>query len=103
LQLDLLDDELRCIIVGPGHRPPGWTESERRHVLLLAQCAVAAKSPADLHTLQILRLRTGPDDAPGTSSVLLSAQRLLVITFKADSIPMTAVFDVMAPRTEECQ
>jgi hypothetical protein len=100
LQLDLLYDELRRLIVRPGDRPAGWTDAESRHVLLVAQCAVAAKTPSDLQCLQILRLRTCPDDPPGTSSVQLSAKRLLVITFKTDSIPMTAVFDVMSPVTE---
>lgn len=100
LQLDVLDDELRLLIAGHGHLP-GWTDSEIRQVLLVAQCTIAAQTPSDLYALRILRLRPSGDDAAAVSSVLLSADRQLIITFKTDSIPMTAVFDARSLGTED--
>jgi hypothetical protein len=103
LHLELLDDELRRLIGEAGYRPAGWADAEIRHLLLLAQCAGAAKTQSDLHSLRVLRFRIHPDDAPGTSSVQLSAGRRVTIIFKADSIPMTAVLDVLSSGTEELQ
>lgn len=102
MQLDVLDDDLRLLIAGHGV-PPGWTDSEVRHVLLVAQCTIAAQTPSDLYALRILRLRPGGDGAAVVSSVLLSADRQLILTFKTDSLPMTAVFDVRPLGTEESQ
>jgi len=99
LQVELLADELRRLLSEPGHRPASWTDAEIRHFQLIAQCAEAAQTSADLRVLQVLRLRIRPDDEPGTSSVQLSLTRRLIITFKTDSIPMTAVFDIVLLET----
>ena len=101
LQVELFADELRRLMSEPGHRPASWTDAEIRHFYLVAQCAEAAQTSGDLHALQVLRLRIRPDEEPGTSSVQLSLARRLIITFKADSIPMTAVFDIVGSETED--
>ena len=98
MQLDLHDQELRLLVAG--HSLPGWTEPESSHVLLVAQCTIAAQTPSDLHALQILRLHQDPDETVVTSYVRLSAERRLTITFKTDNIPMTAAFDLTSPGTE---
>ena len=100
MQLELFAEELRRLLSEPSHPPAGWTDAEIRHFYLVAQCADAAIVPADLHALQVLRLRTRPDDPPGISSVQLSPARRLIITFKTDSMPMTAVFDIVLSQTE---
>ena len=99
MQVELLADELRWLLSEPGPRPAGWTDAEICHLDLIAQCAEAAQTSADLHALRMLRLRVHPDDEPGTSSVRLSLTRRLIITFKTDSIPMTAVFDIVLLKT----
>ena len=95
MHLDFLDQVLRRLATEPSFRPAGWDEVEISHFRLVAQCAQAAQVESDLHATRILRLQACPDTAAKTSSVQLSHRRRLVLTFKNDGAPATAVFSVL--------
>jgi plasmid maintenance system killer protein len=95
LHLDFLDETLRRLAAEPAYRPEGWDVAEVRHFRLVAQCAQAAKVTGDLSAMRILRIQSHPDDPPGTSSIWLSSCRRLLLTFKDDDTPATAVFSAL--------
>ena len=95
MHLDFLDRTLRRLATEPGYRPPGWGEAEIDHFRLVAQCAQAAKVEGDLRTMRILRCQACLDGPPGTSSIQLSPRRRLLLTFKNDDAPATAVLSVL--------
>ena len=96
MHLDFLDQALRRLATEPGFRPAGWDEAEISHFRLVAQCAQAAKAEGDLRAMRILRFQACPDTQPITSSIQLSPRRRLVLTFKNDDTPATAVFSVLS-------
>jgi len=96
LHLEFMDHALRRLVREAGFRPSGWDEEEISHFRLVAQCAQAAKVESDLNALRVLRLEACPDDQPGPSSIRLSSRQRLLVTFKSDDAPVTAVFSVMS-------
>ena len=92
MHLDFLDEALRRLAAEPAYRPEGWDVAEVRHFRMVAQCAQAAKAANDLRAMRILRIQSHADDPPGTSSIQLSPRRRLLLTFKSDDTPATAVF-----------
>lgn len=95
MHLDFLDETLRRLAAEPAFRPEGWDLAEIRHLRLVAQCAQAAKVTDDLRAMRILHIQSHADDQPGTSSIWLSSRRRLLLTFKDDDTPATAVFSVL--------
>lgn len=96
MHLDFLDEALRRLAAEPDFRPEGWDGAEVRHFRLVAQCAQAAKVADDLRAMRILRIQSHADDQPGTASIQLSPCRRLLLTFKNDNTPATAVFSVLS-------
>jgi plasmid maintenance system killer protein len=96
LHLEYLDRALRRLACEPGFRPSGWDETEISRFRLVVQCARAAKVEGDLRALHVLRLQECPDHQPGPSSIRLSSRRQLLLTFKSDDAPVTAVLSVMS-------
>ena len=101
MHLDFLDGALRRLAYEQGFRPPEWGDAEVRHFHLVAQCASAAKTAADLRSTRCLRLRPHSDDDPSTLSVQLSPRHLLLLTVKDDATPPTAVLSVLSTETDE--
>jgi hypothetical protein len=101
LHLDFLDAALRRLAYEPGFRPEGWEEAEVRHFHLVAQCASAAKTEADLRATRCLRLRPYSDDDLSTLSAQISPRHRLLLTLKNDATPATAVLSVLSTETDE--
>ena len=94
--MDFLDEALRRLTAEPGYCLEGWDVAEVRHFRLVAQCARAAKAADDLRAMRILRIQSHADDPPGASSIQLSPRRRLLLTFKSDDTPSTAVFSILS-------
>lgn len=108
MHLDFLDQVLLRLATEQGFRPAGWDEAEISHFRLVAHCARAAQVEGDLHATRILRLQASPDTEARTSSIQLSSRRRLILTFKNDGTPATAVLSVLpveglSTETEEPQ
>jgi hypothetical protein len=101
LHLDFLDGALRRLVYEPDFRPAGWEDAEVRHFHLVAQCASAAKTGADLRATRCLRLRPYSDNDPNTLSAQLSSHHRLLLTLKNNATPATAVLSVLSIETDE--
>lgn len=97
MQLRYANDDLRRIATDADYQPPGWSEAELDHFLLVAQCADAAIGPEDLFAFRGLGLQNSSNDAAVAS---LSPARQMKIQFEMEASPMTALLDVSTVETE---
>lgn len=101
LHREYLDEVLRRLATEAEYEPPGWDSTGVALFRLVDQCAYAAVTEADLRSLRsYLRMQPYPQAGPRAWLVVLGSHRSLVITIKAEDIPMTALFELLNAGTE---
>lgn len=93
-------DVLLRLATDPRADVAGWGDDDRSDLLLLVQCARAARLDADLRNTRMLRIRPDGSGAPDRAQATLRTGRRIDLTFKNNEDHATVVFDLPADEVD---